>query len=76
LNNKKPFLETTWSKVEAGDTVLVAHADEIVQVTVKEARASKADDGEELVFIYYGFRYAKYGVTCDPGDTAYVQSRL
>lgn len=73
---KKAFYEATWADVKAGDTVLVAHVDEIVRVTVKEARASKTDAGAETVFIYYRFGYTKYGATFDPGNTAYIQSRL
>jgi hypothetical protein len=71
------FHKTIWAKVEAGDTVLITHADgEIIEVNVNEAYMRKTDDGKDLVFIHYRYGYAKYAVTVEPNETAYVQSRM
>ncbi len=72
---KKAFHETTWADVKAGDTVLVAHGDEIAQVTVKKV-SLQTGAGGETVSVCYTCRYAKYWVKFDPGNTAYIQSRL
>jgi len=73
---KKVFHEATWADVKAGDVVLVAHGDEIERVTVKKVSLPKQGESNEPVFVCYRRGYAKYYVTFDPGDTAYIQSRL
>lgn len=79
---KKPFLETTWSKVEAGDVVLFAWPERrrlrvprIVKVEVEQCEFAIADEGRVVVarFTYEGLHYGRSFV---PGETVYVQSRL
>ena len=76
---KRPFLETTWSKVEVGDTVLMAWAslNEIVKVEIKQCVTEPAPDGVTLVIArYIAFGTLEFGQTFDPEDVTYVQSRL
>ena len=72
---KKAFHEATWADVQVGDTVLVAHGDEIAQVEIKKVRLPTVD-GNEQVLVCYTSRYEKYWVKFNPNQIAYVQSRL
>jgi hypothetical protein len=73
----KPFHETTWSKVEAGDTVLMPWEplDTIVKVEAKRCAFKEVDDKCVVVAIFRRDSL-QYGQRFDPEDTAYVQSRL
>lgn len=75
---KKPFLETTWSKVEAGDVVLKAWAslDRIVEVEIEQCVAEPGLDGKPLVIARFVFDGLHYGQSFDPDETVYVRSRL
>lgn len=74
---KKLFHKTTWAKVEAGDTVLTADSDEIIQVTVQKVSTKPlTEKGPDMVFVHYLIGYAPYRVTRKPDETAYVQSRF
>jgi hypothetical protein len=75
---KKPFHETTWSKVKLGDVALMAWAslDRIVEVEVVDRLAFPGLDGKTLVHVEFKFAGDLYSRTFDPEDTAYVQSRL
>jgi hypothetical protein len=74
---KKPFLETTWSKVEAGDTVLMPWEplDTIVKVEVKRCAAKEVGDKRVVVCIFRR-EALQYGQRFDPEETVYVQDRL
>jgi hypothetical protein len=75
---KKPFHQTSWSKVEVGDVALMAWAslDRIVEVGVEDCLAFPGLDGKTLVHIEFKFAGDLYSRTFDLDETAYVQSRL
>lgn len=79
---KKPFHETTWSKVEAGDTVLFAWPERrkyrdprIVKVEVKEC-VFKLRNDKRVAVAWFKYDGLEYGRSFDPDETAYIQSRL
>jgi hypothetical protein len=75
---RKPFHETTWSKVEVGDTVLKVwdSLGRIVEVEIEQCVTEPGLDGKLLVIARFVFDGLHYGQSFDPDETAYVQSRL
>jgi hypothetical protein len=79
---KKAFHETTWSKVEAGDTVLFAWPErrrlrvpKIVKVEVERCEFATAND-KRVVVARFRRDGLEYGRSFDLDETVYVQSRL
>jgi hypothetical protein len=74
------FCKATWSKVRAGDVVLMPWASlhEVVEITVDAVAKEKSKrDGTEYVvasFNFSGHHYPRWSF--DPNDVAYVRSRL
>jgi hypothetical protein len=73
---KKPFHETTWSKVEAGDTVLMATGPKIVKARVERLSDLPCLDGKTRILVVFNSDDLPNPHGFDPGDTTYVQSRL
>ena len=76
----KPFLKTSWSKVEVGDVVLIAWPTgkkiDVVEVEITKRADDPILDEEQLVAVFFMRDGLVYGQTFSPEDPAYVQSRL
>src|SRR5262245_2535912 len=77
LEEERPFCKTTWTKVEAGDTVLKAweSLDRIVEVEIEQSVTEPGLDGKPLVIARFVFDGLHYGQSFDPEETVYVQQR-
>lgn len=74
----KAFHKTTWSKVEVGDTVLIAWSslNRIIEVEIKQCETMPALDAKPLVFVAFIAFDSAFYPAFDPDETVYVQSRL
>src|SRR5262245_42072770 len=79
---KKPFHETTWSKVEVGDIALFAWPERrkrlyplIVKVECEACSFATFDD-KQVVVAQFKNDGLHYGRAFDPDEAVYVQSRL
>jgi hypothetical protein len=72
----RPFCKTTWSKVEAGDTVLMfwPSLGRIIEVGVQLVEPWQGLDGKPLQRAKY-FLDALYSRVFDPDEVVYVQQR-
>ncbi len=77
LSTAKLFYKARWSQVREDDVILVPGDEHpIAEVTVKEVHRLRNNDGADLVNVYYRFGYATYGITREPDEAVYIQSRF